>query len=72
MNEEETLSILNIMATADYGCVNCVRDLFSRFIKKYPHYITKTMDYWNINFPDEEMDIEEWMEQLCYLDIIGE
>jgi hypothetical protein len=38
MNKEEAKRVLEIMASADGGCIFCGKDLFDRFVEEFPEF----------------------------------
>ena len=38
MNEDEAKKVLELMKSADGGCVYCVRELFRQFVREFPEF----------------------------------
>lgn len=53
MNTDEAKRILEIMASADGGCVYCARELYLQFIKEFPGFVDLAKDIFKRNFNEE-------------------
>lgn len=51
---------ISIMATADNGCIACVKKLFIHFLMWYPEHIEIVEKVWNSKFTDK-FKRDEWL-----------
>lgn len=63
MTNEEATEILEIMSTSDHGCSVCVKNLFVKFLIKYPEKLQIVKDVWAYVFRDEKVEVD-WQQEV--------
>ncbi len=59
MNREEAKKVLEIMASADGGCVFCAKELFIQFIKEFPEFSDLARKIFREKFEEEFEEVDE-------------